>query len=196
MIHDSSEADPSKGETRGPWIVKDSIQKYTNSFITVCEDQVLQPDGQIGTYATVRVKRGVTVLPIDEHNQVYLVQQFRYALNQESLEAVSGSLDDDAETPLDAAKRELHEEVGIEAAEWIDLGVVNPDTSIVMNPMYLFVAKQLTFTEPDPDGGEVMESVKLSLEEAIAKVINSEITHAPSCVVILKAFSSSIHSVL
>ena len=79
------------------------------------------------------------------------------------------------------------EELGIEAETWIDLGVVHPMTSMLYAPAQLFLAKKLSFFQPDPEASEIIRLVKVKLSEAVRMVIESEITHAPSCVLILKA---------
>jgi hypothetical protein len=53
--------------------------------------------------------------------------------------------------------------------------------------MYLFVAKQLTFVEAEQEGTETIETLRLPLDEAVQMVMDNKITHAPSCVLILKA---------
>lgn len=53
--------------------------------------------------------------------------------------------------------------------------------------MHLFLAKHLTFTETAQEETENIETVKVSLNSAIAMVMSSAITHSPSCVLILKA---------
>ncbi len=82
---------------------------------------------------------------------------------------------------------EAREELGIEAEEWLDLGMVDLDTSIVRCPVRLFLARRLTFTETEREGSETIKSVKLPLERAAQMVMESAITHGPSCAVILKA---------
>jgi 8-oxo-dGTP pyrophosphatase MutT (NUDIX family) len=170
----------------GPWTIKETIQKYHNEFFVVNEDQVVRPDGEDGTYATVEVKPGVSVLPFDEDGNVYLTSQFRYAVGRDSIEASSGGMDE-GETPSEAAKRELREELGIEAKELIDLGQLDVDTSIINCPARLFLARRLSFTEKNEDGTEQIKTLKIKLDEAVKKVMNGEITHAPSCALILKA---------
>ncbi|HEV2131944.1 MAG TPA: NUDIX hydrolase [Longimicrobiaceae bacterium] len=170
----------------GPWTIQETTRKYGNEFIEVIEDEVLQPDGEPGRYATVRMKPGVSILPVDADGIVTLIRQFRYALGGESLEAVSGAVDGD-QPPLEAARREAREEAGIEAEEWTDLGRMDIDTSIVHCPVQLFLAQGLTFTETDREGTEEMESVHLPLVEAVRRVMEGEIPHGPSCVLILKA---------
>lgn len=170
----------------GPWTVQNTTEKYQNAFMEVFEDQVLRPDGTSGCYATVTMKPGVAVLPIDAEGTVYLTKQFRYALGNDSIEVVCGGIDGE-KSPLDAAQQELQEELGIEAAEWVDLGVVDLDTSIVRCPVYLFLAKQLTFQPSHPEPTEVIESVRMPLSVALNMVLQSQITHAPSCVLLLKS---------
>jgi 8-oxo-dGTP pyrophosphatase MutT (NUDIX family) len=170
----------------GPWTIKESTQKFRHKLIEVYEDQVIKPDGSHGVYATVRVKPGVAVLALDADNTVYLAREFRYAIGANSLEVVSGAIDD-GEQPIDSAKRELKEELGIEAGEWTQLGRVDPITSIIDSPSTLFLALDLTFTEKKQEGSERIEAVKVSLDEAARMVIDGEITHGTSCVLILRA---------
>ncbi|HEX8387263.1 MAG TPA: NUDIX hydrolase [Rubricoccaceae bacterium] len=170
----------------GPWTVLSTERPYHDEFIDVAVDAVIQPDGERGQYATVRMKPGVTVLPVLDDGRVALVRQFRYALGAESLEAPAGGIDE-GESPLDAAKRELKEEMGIQAAEWEALGTVHIDTSIVHCPDHLFVARGLTFGEPDREGTEDMKGQRVPLDEAVEMVVRGEIVQASSCVLILRA---------
>ena len=171
--------------TKGPWLVEETVQRYQNSWLEVYEDIVIAPNGQSGAFATARMKAGVSVLALDGDDQVYLTREFRYAIERDSIEVVSGAIDDD-ELALSAARRELHEELGIEASEWIELGSVDPFTSIVHSPARLFLARELSFVEPDCDDTEIIQVVKVKLSEAVRMVMESEITHGPSCILILK----------
>lgn len=173
-------------QKHGLWTIQETSQKYQNSFINVREDQVLQPDGQPGMYATVKMKPGVAILPIDSDRIVYLTQQFRYALGKESIEVVCGALEED-EPPLEAAQREIQEELGIKAEEWSDLGSFHIDTSVIHCPVHLFLAEQLTFTQTNQEGTETIEKLRISFDEAVQMVMDNQITQGPSCVLILKA---------
>lgn len=170
----------------GPWTITETALRFQNDFIEVREDQVIQPDGEPGSYAIVKVKPGVCVLPLDDNGFVYLTCQFRYALGKESLETATGAIEE-GEPPLDAAQRELREELGFEAATWADLGTVHLDTSIIHCPVSLFLAKGLRFVGTDREGTETIRTVKMPLKEALGKVAASEILHGPSCVLLLKA---------
>src|SRR5688500_13677057 len=114
----------------GPWSIQETTEKHRDSFMTVHEARVIRPDGKPGTYSTVAVKPGVAVLPVDGDGSVHLVRQFRYALGAESVETACGGVEE-GEAPPDAARKELREELGIEATDWIDLGAIDLDTSMV-----------------------------------------------------------------
>ena len=102
------------------------------------------------------------------------------------MEVVAGGIED--EQPVEAAKREVKEELGITAEEFTEIGTIQLDNSIIKAPSTLFVARKLSFGKSDRDDSEEMEMVKISFREAIEKVLNGEITHAPSCVLLLKAW--------
>jgi len=170
----------------GPWTIKKTEKIHENDFFTVYKDSVVQPDGKDGSYGVVDFPPGVGVLPIDDDGNVYLVKQFRYAVGRESLEVLAGSVED-GEEPLESAKREAKEEVGIEAETWIDFGQADLDTTIVKNVVNFFLAEKLTVGKPEREGTEQIETVKMKLSEAVDKVMSGEITHSISCVLLLKA---------
>ena len=170
---------------KGPWQIEATVPRYQNAWLELNEDQVIGPDGKPAAFATVRMKPGVSVLAIDDLDQVYLTSEYRYAVERESIEVVSGGIDGD-ELPLVAARRELREELGIEATEWINLGQVDPFTSAIHSPASLFLARKLTMCEAEPEATELIKVLKVDLSEAVRMVLESEIRHGPSCVLILK----------
>lgn len=170
----------------GPWTIKNTEKVHENDFFTVYRDDVVQPDGKDGSYGVVDFPPGVGVLPIDDEGNVYLVKQFRYAVGRVSLEILAGSVED-GEEPLESAKREAKEEVGVEAEKWTDFGTIDLDTTIVKNVVNFFIAENLKIGESKREDTEEIETVKMKLSEAVGKVMNGEITHSISCVLILKA---------
>ena len=172
--------------TRGPWTVNQTSLRFKNELIEVREDQIERTGVYDGTFTVVRLKRGVSVLAIDEDESVYLTREYRYAIEQESVEAVSGAIDG-IETEEEAARRELKEELGIVANEWVSMGVVHPLTSQLHAPAHLFIARGLHFENAQPEVSEMIEMVKMPMADVVQLVMASKITHAPSCVLILKA---------
>ena len=138
------------------------------------------------TFTVADVKSGSSTLPVTEDGHVYLIKEYKYAIGRTSIEVASGAMEE-GESPVAAAQRELHEELGLVARRWVELGTVDPFTTQLTSPNHQFLAFDLEQVGKDPDEAEVIERVKLSLDEAVRMVMASEITHAPSCVLILKA---------
>lgn len=170
----------------GPWTITATREVHRDPWVAVTVDDVIRPDGKPGTFTVVTMPPGVSVLPLDADGTVYLTEEFRYAVGTDCLETPSGGRED-GEDPLAAAQRELKEELGIEADEWVDLGRVNPFTSMVLSPAQLFLARGLRFGSPHREGTEQIRRVRMPLAEAVEAVMSGRITHAQSCVLILKA---------
>ena len=171
--------------TNGPWKIKNSQEKYKNPWINVREDKVIRPDGKDGIFGVVEMVKGVSVLALDDDEHVYLTEEFHYAIEKNSIEVISGGVDKN-EKPLDAAKRELKEETGILANEWIDLGIVNPFTTVIKSPSTIYLARKLQFSKANPEGTEQIKIIKIKFNDALRMVMENKITHGPSCVLILK----------
>ena len=95
-----------------------------------------------------------------------MVRQPREAVGEDSLlELPAGKLDQDGETPLEAAKRELVEEVGIEAAEWRELKRTYTSPGFTDEQVHIFVATGLTEVDPQPSEGERIEIVEVPIDD-------------------------------
>ncbi len=173
-------------QRRGPWTVLDSAEVYQDPWLSVRKDDVIRPDGKPGTHSVVTIKPGVSVLAMDDNRDVYLTREFHYAVDRVTLETVSGGIEP-GEDALTSGKRELQEEIGIVADEWIDLGTCDPFTASIYSPTKMYLARKLQFVDDQPEGTEIIERVKMSFDEAVENVMRSNITHAPSCTLILKA---------
>lgn len=169
----------------GNWTIKKTKKVFSNDFFNVFEDEVIRPDGKDGKYAVVEFKTGAAVLPVDDENNIYLTKQFRYALGRLDLEVAAGVVED--ENHLEAAKREASEELGIEAEDWTEFGMIEEATSTAKSSAKLFLARKLTLTEAKPESTEQIEIVKMPLADALEKVMKGEITHDLTCVLIFKA---------
>ncbi len=170
----------------GPWQIVESNEKYKDPWVTLTRDEVIRPDGNPGSYVVVNLKPGMSVLAIDADNNAYLTKEFHYGVGRVTIELVSGGIEPN-EDPLVCAKRELQEEIGVEAADWTDLGSTDPFTANVVSPTKMYLARDLKFVETAPEGTEQIERVKFAFADVIEMVMSGEITHSPSCVTILKA---------
>lgn len=172
-------------QPHGPWTIVKNHKIYQDPWVALERDDVIRPDGLPGSYSTVQIKPGVTVIAMDDRQNVHLTSEFHYAVGRVTLEGVSGGIEE-GESALESAKRELLEELGIVALKWTSLGTVDPFTSAVRSPVELYLAEQLAFEATQLEGTELIERVEMTLLEAIDAVMNSQITHAPTCVALLK----------
>jgi ADP-ribose pyrophosphatase len=170
----------------GPWKILASREMYADRYVQVELDQVIRPDKQPGQHVVVQMKAGVCVLPLDERGWVYLTSEFHYAIGRISLEAVSGGIEP-GEDPLETARRELQEELGLVATHWHPLVRLDPYTTIIRSPVQLYLATGLAPAPAAPEGTELIETVCLPLAEAIQRIHSGELTHAPTCVALLMA---------
>ncbi len=170
----------------GPWTVRSSERIYADDFAEVFVDEVQRPDGEPARRVTMRMKEGVGVLALDGEGFVHLVETFRYAVGRRCVEVVQGGMEE-GEGFERAARRELKEELGAEAEEMIDLGLVDAVTSQVYSPARIFLARGLTFGEPETEPTEHLKPLKFEFEEAVRMVMDGRITQGISCALILKA---------
>jgi 8-oxo-dGTP pyrophosphatase MutT (NUDIX family) len=179
--------DGDRAGAHNPWQRLASAGIYENRWIRVREDQVVRPDRQRGIYGVVEVKSVATgVVPVDAEGWTYLVGQFRYTLDTYSWEIPEGGGAIDL-PPRDSAARELREETGIRAAGWHYLGTVHTSNCITDEVGYLYLARDLTFGDSEPDADEQLEVRRLPLAEAVRLALDGAITDSMSVLGLLKA---------
>lgn len=123
------------------WRTLTTRTAYQNPWITVREDEVLRPDGSEGVYGVVEVRDAVFVVALDDDDRVLLVTVDRYTTGPGSVEVPSGG--GEGQDPLHAARRELREETGLEAAAWKRLGRLEVLNGVTTAHMVVFLARGL-----------------------------------------------------
>ena len=129
---------------------------------------------------------GVGILPIDENQNVILVQQYRYGASTFLWEIPAGKLEY-GEDPYECAIRELSEETGCTATSIESLGKLNPSPAIMSEIIYLYLATGLKNGNKHLDADEFLDVVRIPLDQAIAMVFSGEITDAKTQIALLKA---------
>jgi ADP-ribose pyrophosphatase len=144
-------------------------------FLTVEEHTVKLPDGRvIGHWPWVITPDYVNVVVLTTEGRFLFFRQTKYALQGVVLAPVGGFLEP-GEEPLAGAQRELLEETGFQATEWIDLGNYRVDPSRGVAMGHLFLARGARrVTEPDADDLEEQEAVYLSRSEMEAALAAGE----------------------
>ncbi len=175
------------GVAAGPWTRRNRRVAYENPWITIWHDEVVRPDGEPGIYGVVHFANlAVGVLAIDEIGRVLLVGQHRYALDQYSWEIPEGGVPA-GESALDGARRELREETGIEAADWIELTRSHLSNSVSDEEAVLYLATELTQGLATPDGTESLAVRWLPFDEVLAMTMNGQITDAMTILAVQRA---------
>ena len=171
---------------KNPWKTLDIKEVYDNPWINITHREVINPKGGKGIYGKVHFKNiAISILPLDEENNTWIVGQYRYTLDEYSWEIVEGGglLN---QSVLESAKRELSEETGILAEEWTEIGKMAMSNSVTDERAVMFVAKKLSFGEAEPEETEELEVRKMPFEEVFEMTMRGEITDALAVATILK----------
>ncbi len=137
-------------------------------------DEYLHPDDSRGEFFYAHTLGAVFVIPEMEKGRLFMLQQFRYLNQRESLEFVGGGMKD-GQTPDEAAQAELVEEAGFQASELIPIGWFNPMNGATDEVCYVFIARGLTAMNAHPEVSEEFELVTVTRNELEAMIANGKI---------------------
>lgn len=162
-----------------------SEMKFDGKLIKVTYD-VAEVNGKEAWREVVHHPGASAVVAIDEDNRIIMEKQFRYALNDYLLEIPAGKLDA-GEDPLVCAKRELEEETGIVASEWISLGTIATSPGFCNEVIHLYVAKGLSKGEIHWDEDEYVEVERYTFDELLQRIKEEKIKDSKSLSAVLLA---------
>lgn len=162
-----------------------SEMKFDGKLIKVTYD-VADVNGKEAWREVVHHPGASAVVAIDEDNRIIMEKQFRYALNDYLLEIPAGKLDA-GEDPLVCAKRELEEETGIFASEWISLGTIATSPGFCNEVIHLYVAKGLSKGEIHWDEDEYVEVERYTFDELLQRIKEEKIKDSKSLSALLLA---------
>ena len=170
-----------------PWKTLSTREVYSNPWIRVREDQVINPSGNPGIYGVVEYKnRAVGVIPIDDEGFTWLVGQYRYTHDIYEWEIPEGGCPE-GESLTECAKRELLEETGIIARDYeMIFDGIQLSNSVSDEKAWIFVARGLSFVNATPEDTEKLEVKKVPLAQAIEMALNGDIRDAMSVAGLLK----------
>ena len=162
-----------------------SEMKFDGKLIKVTYD-VAEVNGKEAWREVVHHPGASAVIAIDEDNRIIMEKQFRYALNDYLLEIPAGKLDA-GEDPLVCAKRELEEETGIVASEWISLGTIATSPGFCNEVIHLYVAKGLSKGEIHWDEDEYVEVERYTFDELLQRIQEEKIKDSKTLSALLLA---------
>ena len=154
---------------------------YNGGFIEVLKDNVLLPDGSTSTREYITHPGAVAMLAMLDNGNLVMERQYRYPLHCEFIELPAGKIDD-GEDILVTAQRELLEETGYVASEWIHLTTAWPCIGYSDERMEYFLARGLKHVGSKLDDGEFLEVFELALGDAIEWIRLGKITDSKTIV--------------
>lgn len=150
-------------------------------------DTVRLHGGQQGEYVyRPRGPRAVFVLPITLEGEVVLIREYRYPLRAFVTEVVAGGVEESEDLSA-AAARELLEEAGGVAGEWLALPGFYPQPSISGVVFYPFVAFGVVLQAAHNEESELIERSVVPLPEVYRRLAAGEILDGPSSLVLFHA---------
>ena len=153
-------------------------------MLTVKRDQVRLPNGNISQREYVMHPGAVVVVPLLPNGNIILEKQFRYPLHQVFIELPAGKIDA-GEDILVTGQRELLEETGYSATQWIKLGHQHPCIGYSNEVIHMYLARGLTAGAHRRDDDEHLEVFEAPFEQCLSMIQNGEITDGKTIVALL-----------
>ena len=114
------------------------------------------------------------IVPMPDRNQVILIRQYRHSLREYIWEIPAGTRDPD-ESVLTCAQRELIEETGFSAANWIELTEITPVPGYSDERIYLFLAMEMKAAQQNLDQDEMLNVHTVNFDDALDMIQRGEI---------------------
>jgi ADP-ribose pyrophosphatase len=150
---------------------------YQGKVFKVTSDKVKEPNGITATRDVIRHSGSVVVLAVDEtggESRVLLERQYRYAAQSYLWELPAGRIDP-GESSLAGARRELIEETGYRAKKWKRVLRFYASPGFLDETMEIFLARELTLGQAEPEADESIECHLVPLSEAIDMIFLGKI---------------------
>ena len=169
------------------WKTLSSRLVYQNPWTSVREDIAEMPNGKTTVYGVVECADCVGVLPFLDESHVVMVRQYRYVFGEnQRWEMPTGGVKL-GETLLDAAHRELREEVGYDAGQLSYLNTYYTSKSVFHEIAHLYIGRDLAQVQAVPDETEFLEIEVFPFASVIEMVLESEIRDSMTILAVLLA---------
>ena len=173
-----------------PWKVLES--SYFHPRLRL--DKVELPNGKFLDATIIELSSWANILALTKDREAVLIKQYRHGV-QEVLWEIPGGVVEDNEDPLEGVKRELLEETGYTASEFIQVGALYPNPAFQTNTMYCFLALGAELTgEQSLDDGEDIEVHLVPLDELVAMTQRGEFPHALQVAALFQALAYLDHN--
>jgi len=159
---------------------------FAGRVISVTTDEVVLPNGHRAVLEVVHHPGGAAAVALDEHGRVCLLRQYRYVADGWLWELPAGKLEPN-EPALLTAQRELREEAGVSARQWLSLGTCLSSPGVFTETLHLFLATGIEPAAAALESAEVIEVHWVALDAACAWALDGTITDAKTALGLLRA---------
>lgn len=153
----------------------DGEEIYRGRVLRLERDRVALPEGHTSVREVIRHNGAVCVIPYDGKGNVWVVTQYRYAVERMTLEIPAGKLDAKDEPPEEAARRELAEETGFTCERLIPMGLYLGSPAILDEKIHMYAAVGLHAGHQHLDEDEFLSARRMPLSELVGMVMRGEI---------------------
>ena len=164
-----------------------SKQVYDGVVVKLFSDDVELDNGYKAVREVIHHPGGVCVAAVDEEENVYMVQQFRYPFGEVLTELPAGKLEY-GEDPETCGRRELEEEAGAKAESFEYLGCLYPTVAYDTEKIHMYLATGLSFSSQHLDEGEFLDVQKMPLKQAYEMALSGQLPDAKTQLAVIKAY--------
>jgi 8-oxo-dGTP pyrophosphatase MutT (NUDIX family) len=186
----SGEPSWAKGRPKPPaWTSGEGRTRFENPWLTLVEYDATAPTGHETLYGVIRFKKlALGVLPIHADGTVTLVGQHRFPLANYVWEMPEGGLDGD-EPPIEGIRRELAEEAGLKAGQWLEVLRLELSNSVTDEIAVCWIATDLSACEDcAPDETEALERARVPFRDLLAAIEAGQVRDALTVATTLRAY--------
>ena len=140
---------------------------FTGRLLKVHRLTVTLPNGKTSTREMIRHPGAAAIVVLDDENRVVLERQWRTPAGGAFWEIPAGKIDP-GEKHAVTARRELKEEAGLTARDWVFLGTIRNAIGYSDEHIEIYLARGLTQGEQRLDANEFLTLTRVPLEEALA----------------------------
>lgn len=164
-----------------------SEEVFQGKLLHVFYDEAELPDGMIGTREWIKHPGACAVVPVFENDDIMLIRQFRYPMQQVFWEVPAGKIDS-GEPQNETAFRELKEETGLMAESFEYIGHFYPGIGYTDEVIHIYIAWGLQTSQQDMDEDEFLLKEKVPFKQAIEMVHSGEINDGKTVICLLRAW--------
>jgi ADP-ribose pyrophosphatase len=159
---------------------------YDGTLLKIWRTQVELENGQEAVREWIKHPGAAAVIPVFPNGDTLLVRQFRYPVGRETLEIPAGKIDP-GETPLECAVRELSEETGLVAGDFVPVGTVITTPGFTNEEIHLYVCQNPSLGPAHPDDGELIGGIQIPLAEVFRQIMDERIKDGKTVMAFLLA---------